>query len=515
MLPEKVKKLIEEYCMGVEPEPEQYDEIFDAIAECEADNDEASAYMEELMSGPTKEERRQAELEAALQEQERRLKEMQEMYEQQMLMMQQEQALHMKMIQEEQLRRQQSYTLSITSCGNLLTAMMTTRTALGWSSADARAKLSSLPVEVKASTNRDEVQELADQLTKGGLQVSIECVNGMGEKVGEPSQIFARCEAKVAVGSRFGSECGSSPVITASDYMQPNYPDLDELCKKIEGKSYIDTLHLNRSWILPKFVDMGYKEGRLKKFSIDAYTDAVSNLDYGKCWATLLRNYKALSQMKDKNSASYKIRSGWWTKEVAVAMAEYDIKLFKKFVSKLTVKTNSRAGNYVIIPHMKDEDPYYKENYYYCEIPKKEPLHGWSLWNDEDRNLPNAYSVLDMLADEIRKVVDDKALFEAVANYDDARAMTEYHRYIVKMEYPKEFKSAFMGDGAYSSMMTMAKHLDLQFKDDSGNTMSRDNCVKAIAQKAMDSGFDGTKMLEFCVEKYFDSGVLDYKAYKR
>ena len=33
--------------------------------------------------------------------------------------------------------------------------------------------------------------------------------------------------------------------------------DLSALCAEITGRTYIDTLHLNRSWILPKFVEMG------------------------------------------------------------------------------------------------------------------------------------------------------------------------------------------------------------------------------------------------------------------
>ena len=57
MIPVKLKKLIEEYCMGMTPTDAQMDKINDLSLELEADPDEVVKYIEELMSGPTKEER--------------------------------------------------------------------------------------------------------------------------------------------------------------------------------------------------------------------------------------------------------------------------------------------------------------------------------------------------------------------------------------------------------------------------------------------------------------------------
>ena len=57
MIPVKLKKLIEKYCMGMTPTDAQMDKINDLSLELEADPDEVVKYIEELMSGPTKEER--------------------------------------------------------------------------------------------------------------------------------------------------------------------------------------------------------------------------------------------------------------------------------------------------------------------------------------------------------------------------------------------------------------------------------------------------------------------------
>lgn len=60
MIPQKVKKLIEKYCMGVVPSDDQMDEINDMVLTLGADVEETSAYMKEMIAGPTKEERDKA-----------------------------------------------------------------------------------------------------------------------------------------------------------------------------------------------------------------------------------------------------------------------------------------------------------------------------------------------------------------------------------------------------------------------------------------------------------------------
>ena len=292
--------------------------------------------------------------------------------------------------------------------------------------------------------------------------------------------------------------------------------DLSALCAEITGRTYIDTLHLNRSWILPKFVEMGTYNHK-KSFEYN-YKTKLKTLDYTKAWNTLVRNFKALAEMNDKTSATYKIRAGWWNKQVAVAMAKVDLELLKDYVDGyVAVHKNCNAGKYVIIPKMrgvKCGKPY-RENYYYCEEPQNSPLHGWSKQNRKERNLPNLYKQMEDLISQIQNAGNDVELYNAVKQYDDKRVThSEFFEKSSSSAYPDEFLNAYTGDGAYSSMMTIAKHLNLQFQDDEGDKMSRDACVMAIAQKAIDSGFDGQEMLQFFIEKYIDSGIFDVDDYR-
>lgn len=300
--------------------------------------------------------------------------------------------------------------------------------------------------------------------------------------------------------------------------VMPDNDALAALCEDIVGSTYIETLHLNRSWILPKLVDMGYKEGWLKDFSIDAYADAVSKQNYDKFWTILVRNLKALAAMKDKSSYAYKIRSGWWTKEVAIAMAEFDLAGFRKYIGNLKVYTNSSAGAYVKIGYMSGADREFRENYYYIDTPEKAPRSGWNKYNRKERALPNLYAQIESRINLIRKAKNDKELYEAVRQYNDERVTNDPHfreDWSCGLELADEFINAYVGDGAYSSMMTMVKYLGLRYKDDSGNELDRDECIHGIVNKVFDSGFDGDELLLFCKEKFFDSGVFNYKEYKK
>jgi|GEM_PF-4220514 len=72
MLPAKIKTLIDKYCMGVNPSDAQMDEIMDMAMLLNVKPSEVSAYMKEMISGPTKEER---EAEAKAKEEAKRKKE--------------------------------------------------------------------------------------------------------------------------------------------------------------------------------------------------------------------------------------------------------------------------------------------------------------------------------------------------------------------------------------------------------------------------------------------------------
>lgn len=295
---------------------------------------------------------------------------------------------------------------------------------------------------------------------------------------------------------------------------------LAALCEDIVGSTYIETLHLNRSWVLPQLVEMGFSSGdNYANFSPVDYALALNDLNYDKFWTILVRNLKALAAMKDKSSYAYKIRSGWWTKEVAIAMAESDLKGFKEYIGNLKVYTNSEAGAYVKIGYMRGADRESHENYYYIDTPKKAPRSGWNKYNRKERNLPNLYAQIESRISLIRKAKNDKELYEAVRQYNDERVTNDPHfrvDLVSEMDFlADEFINAYFGDGAYSSMMTMVKYLGLRYKDDSGNELDRDECIHGIVNKVFDLDFDGVELMRFCTEKFFDSGVFKYKEYKK
>ena len=222
--------------------------------------------------------------------------------------------------------------------------------------------------------------------------------------------------------------------------------------------------------------------------------------------------------MKDKSSYAYKIRSGWWTKEVAIAMAEFDLAGFRKYIGNLKVYTNSSAGAYVKIGYMSGADREFRENYYYIDTPEKAPRSGWNKYNRKERTLPNLYAQIESRINLIRKAKNDKELYEAVRQYNDERVTNDPHfreDWSCGLKLADEFINAYVGDGAYSSMMTMVKYLGLRYKDDSGNELDRDECIHGIVNKVFDSGFDGAELMLFCKEKFFDSGVFKYKEYKK
>jgi len=57
MIHPELKTLIEKYCTGTQPTDEQYDEIMDKAITVAADSDEVVRYMQELIDGPTLEEK--------------------------------------------------------------------------------------------------------------------------------------------------------------------------------------------------------------------------------------------------------------------------------------------------------------------------------------------------------------------------------------------------------------------------------------------------------------------------
>lgn len=80
-------------------------------------------------------------------------------------------------------RKQITYTLSITAVSDLMLAMMTARTVLGWPSSESRQKFGALPVQVMETNDRLKVESVNETLLKGGMTTQLDGVNALGEKV--------------------------------------------------------------------------------------------------------------------------------------------------------------------------------------------------------------------------------------------------------------------------------------------------------------------------------------------
>lgn len=287
--------------------------------------------------------------------------------------------------------------------------------------------------------------------------------------------------------------------------------ELADLCREIKGQTYIETLNLNRSWILPQFVEMGF--GSEKSFDSNRYINAINSLSYDRLWIILLRNCRALNRMQDKESTSYKIRKGWWSKDVAVALAEFDLKRTRKYISALNVYSNFADGRYIVIPVMRGCNYENQDNYIFTEMPRN--AEKWAY--KKHRSLNELYIKLERDIEQIRRASGDSEICLAVERYNNNRILYDYQ--ITNSEritniLPSEYLNAYIGDGAFSSMMTMIKYLGLRCLDYCEEEMSRDECITEIAEMIFDNNFNGKMLLSYCVNKYFDSGVFDYNDYK-
>ena len=269
--------------------------------------------------------------------------------------------------------------------------------------------------------------------------------------------------------------------------------NLEELCREVKGSDYIETLHLGRSWVLPGLVQMGFKNG---SFSKPLYYGNLAKFDYNRIWRILLRNLRALSLMGNKSSATYRMRVGWWNRDVAVSLAMYDMRIFCKYISRLPKLDNCSGGDYVKT----------YAGMYFCDEPKGAKWRGST--NTINRLLEQRKNAIS----NILGSTSDRDLYNAVQEYYDiAKVNNAYARdsWNDELKLPKEYVNAFAGDGACSAMMTMLKYLKLTPAD-----TTRDKCIVSIAKKVMDTGFNGDTMIDYCIEKFFDSGVFNLRNYR-
>jgi hypothetical protein len=76
-----------------------------------------------------------------------------------------------------------TYTIIVGEVTNVLPATMTLRALLGWGSADVKAKLVDLPVEILSTKKLEEANESLQKLNNGGFVADIFAVNALGEIV--------------------------------------------------------------------------------------------------------------------------------------------------------------------------------------------------------------------------------------------------------------------------------------------------------------------------------------------
>lgn len=287
--------------------------------------------------------------------------------------------------------------------------------------------------------------------------------------------------------SIFGGLSGSDDTAEKRDKRGKN------LLHKIEyDGAYIQNLRLGRSWVLPQLVDQAF--GSRGEFCKEKYLESVKNLDSKKVWRLLLRNYKVLSSHPDAE------RSRWWTKKVAVKMVEDDYVGLEKVIESAVVFPfeNCSGGDYIQLP---------KTGLARCErmffINDPDPKSKWNKSNSVTVEMLKA-GMLE-LVNRVRSASSARELYDALLEYDR-------NRFDCTVEWPEEFIDAYVGDGAYCSMMTMVKYLGLCFKNDSGIALTRDECIEAIRRKS--DGCKGLELLDFCAEKFFSGPDAVFNACK-
>lgn len=278
--------------------------------------------------------------------------------------------------------------------------------------------------------------------------------------------------------------------------------DVAVLRRKIEyDGEYIGNLRLGRSWVLPQMVYMGFNDSNVfKKDSL--YLAAVKKMAPQDVWRIMLRNYKVLAENPGAE------RSRWWTKAVAVRVAEADLAGLRNVIGERIrhqARKNCYGGPYIEL----DRTGWSRSKRLFF-INEPNPASRWN--NSNSMTVDMLISKLQGIVSRIENASAPAELYDAVAEYDRNRYDVRPEKYLI---WPEEFVDAYAGDGAYCSMMTMVKYMGLCFKDDTGHILSRDECIAEIERKTMEC--TGLELLDFCDRKFFDraAGVFDCFKYRK
>lgn len=283
--------------------------------------------------------------------------------------------------------------------------------------------------------------------------------------------------------------------------------EIEDLLADVSETSYIQNLRIGRSWILPQMVEMAFNEKG--EFDEKKYFKEVQLLDYEKCWTILLRNFHAISLLYKKNKNACQERLNWWNKPVAIAMAKYDLQLFKEYLNRVEIRSDCFGGDYVYLRKLKGR----KDGWYDQMFFTKPPCEDWTH---------DAKTTTDLIAEfetRIRRIEDAKSisdLCEAIQVYDNNRCIMSFDT--KKVSIPTQFINSYAGDGAYSAMMTMVKYLKLTYNDKKGKKMRWDECIDDITSKPEEFMFNGLSMFRYASTKLLDEkqgGAFCYKEYKK
>lgn len=235
--------------------------------------------------------------------------------------------------------------------------------------------------------------------------------------------------------------------------------DTTFLRQQVSETEYISNLRVGRSWILPQMVKMGFKQDGLSyKFDIEFFESNIrkkfdlSQSGRNHIWDLLKRNYKVIAASNGTSK-----RAKWWTKDLLIEMLKWDFGM-----------TGRR----------------------WCGLDRQE---------------------CNEILNTVWRITDYQQMYDLVVRYDKSRMRKR--EVATHLSLPDCFIEAYMGDGAYNAMMTMVKILGIKIQNDRGRTMSRDNCITEINKRT--SIVNGRELLEYCKEKFFDSGAFECEKYMK
>ena len=190
-------------------------------------------------------------------------------------------------------------------------------------------------------------------------------------------------------------------------------------------------------------------------------------------------------------------------------MAKNDLQLLKDYIVEVSRNPRENCSG----------GPYIRLDLRGCKNKKDQmfftgAVEPSSKYYGKGKTMDDLYRTFEARIQEVEQSQTAKQVYNALKDYENHRCLFLGWS---KAKLSKEFLNAFMGDGALTSMMTIVKFLNLCYKDEAGNLLTREQCVADIESKVQTFGHDGEKMFAYLSEKFFDAntgGVFDINAYR-